>query len=445
VIGCALAARAARELQSGAGIESYTIDGLLRDLADPQYGGLGVSTVFVVDESGMVGTRKLDALLRQAEEAHAKVVLVGDDRQLPEIDAGGAFRGLRERLPATELVENRRQRHEWERNALDLIREGKSEEAIVAYQAHDRVIVGESADAVRGRMVADWWAAKELGESGVMIAARKADVADLNDRARGLMLQEGAVHGEALSVSGAEFAEGDRIMTLRNSRALGVTNGTQGQVEAIDPESMEVRMRTDEGEEVTLPSSYLEAGHLTHAYAITGHKAQRMTTSHAFVLGDETVYREWGYVAMSRGTDENRLYVVGNGREMEVLGHGHKGPERGAVQDVASAMATSRAKSLAIEMEAPEYLQRTLGDRPLAPAERQRWSRAVSSVQEYRDRYGVDDEERALGKRPKAGLQRADYDVSARTVEKGDRPRGGPGARRRAAPGGGTRSQSLTN
>ncbi|MGI8607888.1 MAG: AAA family ATPase [Candidatus Dormibacteria bacterium] len=39
-----------------------------------------------------VGTRKLDALLRQADEAQAKVVLVGDERQLPEIDAApGCF------------------------------------------------------------------------------------------------------------------------------------------------------------------------------------------------------------------------------------------------------------------------------------------------------------------------------------------------------------------
>ncbi|MHB8509596.1 MAG: hypothetical protein ACYDGR_13270 [Candidatus Dormibacteria bacterium] len=81
-------------------------------------------------------------------------------------------------------------------------------------------------------------------------------------------------------------------------------------------------------------------------------------------------------------------------------------------------MATGRAKALAIEMEAPDYLQRTLGDRPLAPAERERWSRAVWSVEEYRDRYGIDDKERALGSRPAAGLQRADYDVTAKVVEK---------------------------
>jgi ATP-dependent exoDNAse (exonuclease V) alpha subunit len=51
--------------------------------------------VIVVDEAGMVGTRQLDKLLDHAERAAAKVVLVGDDKQLPEIAAGGAFRALR--------------------------------------------------------------------------------------------------------------------------------------------------------------------------------------------------------------------------------------------------------------------------------------------------------------------------------------------------------------
>ena len=39
----------------------------------------------------MVGTRKLARLIDHATTAGAKVVLVGDPCQLPEIDAGGAF------------------------------------------------------------------------------------------------------------------------------------------------------------------------------------------------------------------------------------------------------------------------------------------------------------------------------------------------------------------
>jgi ATP-dependent exoDNAse (exonuclease V) alpha subunit len=74
--------------------------------------------VLIVDEAGMVGTRDLAALARAATRAGAKLLVVGDDRQLPEIQAGGAFAALAERLGAIELREVRRQRDGWDRSAL---------------------------------------------------------------------------------------------------------------------------------------------------------------------------------------------------------------------------------------------------------------------------------------------------------------------------------------
>ncbi len=101
VIGCALSGRAAAELQAGAAIQSTTIDRLLLDLVDYRQQLLPRGdAVLVVDEAGMVGTRLLGRLLAAADGADATVVLVGDDRQLPEIDAGGAYHGLCERLGA---------------------------------------------------------------------------------------------------------------------------------------------------------------------------------------------------------------------------------------------------------------------------------------------------------------------------------------------------------
>ena len=94
VIGCSLAARAARQLQDDAGIPAATIDRLLGDLDRGTARRSTRRTVLVVDEAAMVGTRKLARLLAHAEAARAKVVLVGDPCQLPEIDAGGAFRSL---------------------------------------------------------------------------------------------------------------------------------------------------------------------------------------------------------------------------------------------------------------------------------------------------------------------------------------------------------------
>ena len=94
--------------------------------------------------SEAIGQPGQAALPRPLGRAGTKVVLVGDDRQLAPIDAGGGFRALRLRLGASELTENRRQQQAWEREALDLIRSGLVEDAVAAYQAHDRVVAADS-------------------------------------------------------------------------------------------------------------------------------------------------------------------------------------------------------------------------------------------------------------------------------------------------------------
>ncbi|MPZ69908.1 MAG: relaxase domain-containing protein [Actinobacteria bacterium] len=368
VIGCALSARAAKELEAGSGIESSTIAALMKDLDDFRSPGLERGSIIVVDEAGMVGTRQLDALLSHAQDVGAKVVLVGDDKQLPEIAAGGAFRALKEKLPAIELSEVRRQKHSWERDALELLREGRSSEAIEVYGERDRLVVGRDAAETRAQLVVDWWKASQQG-SAVMIAARKADVTDLNEKARVILRTEGVLDRVEMTVGARSFSVGDQVMTLRNDRRLGVVNGSRGVVEALDEGAVELRVRLDDQRVVTLPKDYLEAGHVTHAYAITGHKAQGMTTDRALVLGDESMYREWGYVAMSRGREENRLYVVmGDGCGRDEVGGTVERPY--VLDELTRALERSKAKSLASDLGEERDIARI--DRATLQAERER-------------------------------------------------------------------------
>lgn len=349
VIGCSLAARAARELETGAGIESYTIDALLYDLDDPRSAGLSPATVLVVDEAAMVGTRKLARLLDHAAIADTKVVLVGDDRQLPEIAAGGAFRGLKNRAGAIELVEVKRQSAGWERDALEHLRHGRGSEAVAEYQREGRVTVAETAEETRAVMISDWWKAQAEGLDTILVAARRDDVADLNARARALLREAGEVKEDLIRIGERTFALGDRVMALRNRKGLGLINGMRGRITAIDTKRLEVTMRSDDGAEITLPRSYLEAGHITHAYAVTGHKSQGMTVDAAFVLGDETMYREWGYVAMSRGRQENRLYVVTPLDIAREEAGGAAQEKQDPIEHISRALSRSQAKQMAIE------------------------------------------------------------------------------------------------
>ena len=93
VIGTAVAARTAADLEAGTGIPSSSLSALLADLRAS--GGLSSRHVIVLDEASMVGSRPLDQLRSYVDAAGAKLVLLGDHRQLSSIDAGGALRALR--------------------------------------------------------------------------------------------------------------------------------------------------------------------------------------------------------------------------------------------------------------------------------------------------------------------------------------------------------------
>lgn len=302
VLGCALAARAAGELRDQAGIDATTIARLKRVL----YSGheLTPGSVLVVDEAGMVGTRDLAALARAAERAQAKLVLVGDDRQLPEIQAGGAFRALAELVGALELHEVRRQRERWDREALSVLRDGDVERFATTYQRHGRLVTAATSENARTVLVADWWTAQGRGDHALMIAHSRADVADLNERARERLRAEGRLGPDEL----AAFAVGDLVVAGRNNARIGVVNGQRGQLTAIGPDG--VTMRTEEGRTIELPRAYVEGGHLHHGYAITAHRAQGATVDRTFVLGSDELYREWGYTALSRHRQDARFYVT---------------------------------------------------------------------------------------------------------------------------------------
>ena len=68
-----------------------------------------------------------------------------------------------------------------------------------------------------------------------MIAQRRADVADLNARARERAARRGALGRDELELAGGAFAVGDRVVVKRNDRRLGVNNGQRGRVTASSP------------------------------------------------------------------------------------------------------------------------------------------------------------------------------------------------------------------
>lgn len=349
VVGAALARRAAIELEEGAGIASRSLAALLDALRKRPSRTLPRRSVLVIDEAGMVATRALAEIVDHVERAGAKLVLVGDDRQLPEIGAGGTFGALTKRLTAIELRENRRQVAVWEREALALLREGDAEGAVRRYARRGRIVASENGDEVRRRLVADWWQAGDL-DGAVMIAHRRRDVAELNGRAHAVMRAAGAL-GET-EIEG--MSTGDRVVLRRNDRQLGVVNGERGTVVGVDAERLELDVEL-RGRRVRLSREYVEES-VSLGYAITGHAAQGMTCSQTFVLATDGLSKEWAYVALSRGRDANRLYVTREARESAEFAPNGDGTWRpaealrqGLSRSAAHELASSRRQSYGIE------------------------------------------------------------------------------------------------
>jgi AAA domain len=345
-------------------------------------------------------------------------VLVGDDRQLAPIDAGGGFRALRLRLGASELTENRRQHQAWEREALDLVRSGLVEEAVAAYQAHDRVVAADSKAAATLALLQDWWTAwqqadRDPAQEVIVLAGRRAEVDRLNTACQELLAARGRLGHQRLRVEDQKLAVGDRVVCGHNAIAeLGVANGSRGIVTALDVHARTLTIRLDgkDGRDVVLTRSYLDGRsrgernrRVDLAYATTGHRAQGLTRGRALVrlTGSEDV--NWLYVQLSRARQDTRLYaVVGpepqGGGELDL-------PDReqpdGYVQ-LAQALSRAGGQRLAI-------------DTPSSP-DLQRLSTAELRAERDRLRHQLDqaprDRARELG-RATAHRAQAEHDVAA--------------------------------
>jgi conjugative relaxase-like TrwC/TraI family protein len=282
---------------------------------------LDYKTVLVVDEAGMLGSRKLARLLDYAQDAGTKVVLVGDDKQLAAIEAGGGFRGLRLRLGASMLTENRRQAEPWEREAVEHLREGDIDAALSAYREHDRLVATETPGQLKETMLADWWRSFQQGHRVVILAYRRDEVDQFNAACQQLRDAQGQLGADRLTVRDRSFAVGDQVVCGKNGlQALGVANASRGQVVALDLEQRSMTLRLEDGRDVTLPREYMDErpawwlrGNpdrrtVDLAYATTGHKAQGMTRDEVLVRVTSAEDRQWLHVAGSRGIGKTTFY-----------------------------------------------------------------------------------------------------------------------------------------
>jgi conjugative relaxase-like TrwC/TraI family protein len=343
VIGTATSGQAARTLGSGANLgESRTLASLSWRLEHHQV-RLGERSVVILDEAGMTDDTDLLRLLAHVETAGAKLIMVGDHRQLGAVGPGGALGALVARHPDAvhTLAENRRQNDPGEREILAELRDGHAARAVDWYAERGRIrAVPDRQEALQATV--DAWAADvAAGKDVGLYAWRRANVAELNTAARAWMDQSGRLTGpEIICPGGAAYRAGDQVMALAPDHDNGLVTSQRGVVETVDPAGAAVVVRVDDGRLVRLSGEQTGADRLGYSYATTVHRAQGSTMDAAHLFADGGG-RELAYVAMSRARTSTTAWAVAD-------------DVAEAVEDLTRDWSTSRTPTWALDAGLPD-------------------------------------------------------------------------------------------
>ena len=272
-------------------------------------------TVVIVDEAAMVDTKLMAMATAHAQHAGAKLILVGDDRQLSSIDRGGMFAALKQSYGAAELTEVRRQSRNDDRRATELMAEGNFHDGLARYEAKGGIQWTRTQEEARAALVKQWAkdSAADSGKTRFVFAYTNADVDLLNRELRNVRATRGelgASRNYQTAYGRHEFSAGDRIQFTATDKKIGVVNGNAGIVERVEKNRLAVRLDGQNGRHIEFDTEKFKS--FRHGYAGTIYKGQGRTLDQTYLYHSDHWRSAASYVAMSRHRDKAELFVARN-------------------------------------------------------------------------------------------------------------------------------------
>lgn len=270
-------------------------------------------TVVIVDEAGMLGTTLSVELLHKIRKSGAKLICVGDDRQLSAVDRGGVFQSLLNRYPSVELTQVKRQSIGWQKMMSEDLSQGKIRNSVDLLQSHGGIHWQDTKEEALIELLKAWDQERQThpNHTLMILAQKNTEVDALNAGVRDILKAQGQLGNVALICQTprgeTEFAMGDRIQLTKTDKRQGLKNGQFGTIETIDLKNKTMQVFLENGGKQEINTQTYRG--LRHGYASTVYKAQGSTLDSVYVLHSKTTNRSTSYVALTRQTKSLSLFV----------------------------------------------------------------------------------------------------------------------------------------
>ncbi len=261
VKGLGFTGKAAAEVEQQAGIKGQTIDSFLVSKEQASVG----KEVWVVDEASMLGSKKMHDLMTAAEKADARIVMLGDTKQLQSVEAGRMFSKLQETgdLKTVRMSEVQRQKEADYKESVKDISQKRIDRAFQRLENKGRINEISDRQERLNTIVKDYTSRKDHKDT-IIVTARNADRNELNQSIRNELKQQGKLSGQEhtfpvresknLSPEAKHFAqsysEGNRIVA--NKAGIIGRAGREARVTSVDQQNHKITVQTKDGKEHTL-------------------------------------------------------------------------------------------------------------------------------------------------------------------------------------------------
>lgn len=264
VVALAPTASAAMVLGEALGARGDTV---ARHLLSPGQPASGQPAAWIVDEASLLSARDTARLFDLAEKRDARIVLVGDAKQLGSVEAGAAFAQLQAAgMETARLGEIVRQTNAATKEAVLASIEGNAQKALVALDRGGGAIIEGADREERFAAIAERYAGldKATRARTIVIEPSREGRDALTEDIREALARSGALGGPAVAVDSLvnkgltraeardplSYDKGDVVRFSQDYADKGVSRGEAFRVEGVDPAKAAVALRSEDGREV---------------------------------------------------------------------------------------------------------------------------------------------------------------------------------------------------